>query len=103
MTDYDSSVPNQISHKDLNSLLVSARQENNLPLDDSKEAFNSQGQLTSLLQAWTKLSQEVVEAIKRRNASTMKDLTPHQAMSLGALEVHIAMSLRAKLDLDKDF
>ena len=97
-----SSLPNQISHKDLNSLLVSALKEGDVLKNESSEVSGKQEEWNSLLIEWTNISQVLVETIRQRESSVVEALKPHQAMALGALEVHLSMALQARLVLDKD-
>ncbi len=99
-----SSVPNQISHKDLNSLLLSAFKESQSNNNDDAQTENltQKEQLESLLLEWSHISNQVVQIIKKKNPSIINNLNSRQAMALGALEVHLSMAIQAGNELEKD-
>ncbi len=101
MTEF-TSLPNEISHKDLNSLFILAMKEGDVTNNDSSEVSAKREEWESLLGEWTNLSQMLVEIIRKKESSVVESLHPTKAMALGALEVHLSMALQAKLAFDKD-
>ena len=100
MTDF-SSVPNEISHKDLNSLFLAAVQEANAPMSDSQEDLGDKQRFNELLAEWSTFSKEIIDLIHQKHSSIGKGLDSSQTMALGALEVHLSMSLKAKSAYEK--
>ncbi|WP_320673643.1 hypothetical protein [Prochlorococcus sp. MIT 1341] len=97
-----SSVPNEISHKDLNSLLLSALKESYSSSNDLPESNAKEESFKIILAEWTNMSKTIVETLRTKHPSIIKDLKPKQAMALGALEVHLSMALQARFAIDTD-
>jgi len=98
-----SSVPNEISHRDLNTLFLAAIKELKETNINNEEGLNTkQAEFQTLLSDWSKLSKKLLTLIKEKDPFILDNLSQKQAMALGGLEVHLALSLQAKLAVDVD-
>ena len=101
MTEFPS-VPNEISHKDLNALFLAAYKDNPISDSDAMQYFPGNSELHELLNEWAQTSQEVLEILKEKDSKMLNKLKPKQIMALGALEAHLTLSMQAKSAIDQD-
>ncbi len=90
------SIPESISHKQLNSLLGSAPKKpvtghsRETLFDQKQEAFET------LLSNWTKVSKELIFELNNKNDYVIEGRNPQSLMALGALEAHLNIAIQAK-------
>ena len=86
-----SPVPAAISHRQLQALLNQAPSEIDPPQADPA----SDPSLEAALAAWSRSSQQLLEALQQSAPSLRGRCTPRQLMALGALQAHVTMGLQA--------
>ena len=97
-----SSVPDEISHKDLNTLLSAAIKETcSLDLERQHD-LSKKLHFDSAMREWAEASKVLLSLIQERSPEVIDLFSSKQAMALGALEVHLSCALQAKDVIDKD-
>ena len=96
------SLPDSISHKELNKLLKKASKEtSNLKTNKNfkrteKEEFNE------LLLSWSDTSNQLLTMLKEKEAIVNKDRKSNSIIALGAMSAHINMALQALKVIELD-
>ena len=96
------SLPNSISHKELNKLLKKASKGNYQfkPKKDlettQKEEFNQ------LLSSWSEKSNQLLSMLKKKEALVNQNRESEAIMALGAMSTHINMALQALKFIELD-
>ena len=95
-------LPQAISHKKLTYLMLNAQKELNA-FDDKKNTDNLEKQeFDELINNWEKVTKDVIQTISKRNKNLLKDKSSNSLMALGAMEVHLNMSLQALNAFNKE-
>ena len=99
-----SSVPDEISHKELNSLLVSATKDaKRLDIDVPGDVNSKEEEFKLSMLDWAEKTRNLLSSIQAREPKVIGNLNSNQAMALGALEVHLTLALQAHSAIKKDF
>ena len=95
-------LPQAISHKKLSYLMHKAQRE--VTLSDDSENLDSKEKrdFDELIKNWEKVTKDVIQTISKRNENLLKDKSPNSLIALGAMEVHLNMSLQALNAFNKD-
>ena len=95
-------LPQSISHKKLSYLLGNAPKDifsetdiNNSLNSEDKELYNS-------LAIWENNTKEILKKLSTLNKELYKNKSPNSMMALGAMEVHLNMSLQALISFKDD-
>ena len=97
------SIPNAISHRQLNSLLSTSNKENLSKKDSIEyEKLTNQCEFKELLSKWSESSIKILELLQEEHNLICSDLSSKQTMSLGALQVHLNMAMQAKAAYEKE-
>ena len=95
-------LPQAISHKKLTYLMLHAQKE----LHASDDANNSDNleklEFDELINNWEIVTKNVIKTISKRNKNLLKDKSSNSLMALGAMEVHLNMSLQALNAFNKE-
>ena len=95
-------LPQAISHKELTHLMLHAQKE----LYVSDESNNTDSveikEFNELINNWEILTKDVIKTISQRNKNLLTGKSSNSLMALGALEVHLNMSLQALQAFNKD-
>ena len=95
-------LPQAISHKKLNYLMLKALKENHLS-DEFTETDNPEKRdLDELINNWEDTTKKVIKEISKRNENLLKDKSSNSLIALGAMEVHLNMALQALNVFNKD-
>ena len=94
-------LPQSISHKKLSYLMVNAPKDNFSDTDDNTLDLKNQ-ELYSSLETWEKNTKELLKKISTLNSDLCKNKSPNSMMALGAMEVHLNMSLQALISFRDD-
>ncbi len=91
-----SSIPNGITHKELNSYLASACRRDENTASIFANGSSKQEEVRDLIAKWTEVTNKILPLLKDKNCKTLEDLKPGQAMALGTFQYHLILSLQAK-------
>ena len=95
-------LPQAISHKKLNYLMLNAKKDIQSS-DDLKSIDNlEKKEFEELIKNWEISTKDVVNTISKRNGNLLKDKSPNALIALGAIEVHLNMALQALNAFKKD-
>ena len=96
------SLPNSISHKELNKLLKQASREN--PLLKAQKDFDltEKEEFNQLLASWSDKSNQLLSMLKKKEAIVNKDRKSESIMALGVMSCHINMALQALKVIELD-
>ena len=87
-------LPQAISHKKLNYLMINAKKDVNS--DDIKNADSlEKKEFDESINNWEKLTKDVINTLNKRNENLLKDKSSNSLIALGAMEVHLNMALQA--------
>ena len=87
-------LPQAISHKKLNYLMINAKKDVNS--DDIKNADSlEKKEFDEIINNWEKLTKDVINKLSKRNENLLKDKSSNSLIALGAMEVHLNMALQA--------
>ena len=87
-------LPQAISHKKLNYLMINAKKDVNS--DDIKNADSlEKKEFDESINNWEKLTKDVINTLQKRNENLLKDKSSNSLIALGAMEVHLNMALQA--------
>ena len=87
-------LPQAISHKKLNYLMINAKKDVNS--DDIKNADSlEKKEFDEIINNWEKLTKDVINTLQKRNENLLKDKSSNSLIALGAMEVHLNMALQA--------
>ncbi len=96
------SLPNSISHKELNKLLKKASKENS-PLKTQKDfEIGEKEEFNQLLSSWSDKSNQLLSMLKKKKAIVTTNRSSESIMALGAMSVHIDMALQALKVIELD-
>ena len=88
-------LPQAISHKKLTHLMLNAQKE----LYTSDESKNTESlekrEFEELVNEWEIVTKDLIKTITKRNKNLLRDKSSNSLMALGAMEVHLNMSLQA--------
>ncbi len=87
--------PNSISHKELNALLSKAKKEISTIDNTGSDEINENQEFNDLIKDWTKISQEILSMINKKDEVLTKNINPKYLMAFGAMGAHINMALQA--------
>ena len=94
------SPPNEISHKELSTLLNKAKKEiSSINTSKSFETEEDQ-ELNGLILHWTETSQKILLMLNK--TQQLKSKNPKSLMALGAMGAHINMALQALKATESD-
>ena len=95
-------LPQAISHKKLNYLMLKAQKEAYLS-DELPEVDNPEKrEFDELINNWEETTKKVIKQISKRNDNLLKDKSSNSLIALGAMEVHLNMALQALNAFNKD-
>ena len=96
------SLPNSISHKELNKLLKKASKDN--PLLKTQKDFETteKDEFNQLLSSWSDKSNQLLSILRKKEAVVTKDRKSEALMALGAMSAHINMALHALKVIELD-
>ncbi len=96
------SLPNSISHKELNKLLKRASKEN-APLKEQQDSEITEKEIfNQLLVSWSDKSNQILSMIKKKEAIITKDRKSESIMAIGAMSAHLNMALQAMRLIELD-
>ena len=87
--------PNEISHKELNTLLIKAKKT--ISLLDTSHHFHTKenDELKELITDWVKTSQKILVMLNKKDKILTKNRHPKSLIAFGAMGAHINMALQA--------
>lgn len=85
-------IPASISYRQLQAFAQSAPAD---PARDVDRDAPRHPALEAALEAWSRSSQELLQALQQAGPAVAGDRSPRQLMALGALQAHVAMGLKA--------
>ena len=95
-------LPQAISHKKLNFLMLQAKKESHLS-DELIEIDNPEKkEFEELISNWEATTKKLSKEISKRNDNLLKDKSSNSLIALGAMEVHLNMALQALNAFNKD-
>ena len=95
-------LPQAISHKKLNNLMLHAQKELHSP-DDLLNTYDSEKlEFDELINNWEKVTKDFVKTISKRNKNLLNNKSSNSLMALGAMEVHLNMALQALSAFNKE-
>ena len=95
-------LPQAISHKKLNFLMLKAQKESHL-FNELAEIDNPERkEFDELINNWEATTKKVIKEIAKRNDNLLKDKSSNSLIALGAMEVHLNMALQALNVFNKD-
>ncbi len=96
------SLPNSISHKELNKLLKKAS-KGNFPIKAQKEyELTEKENFNQLLSLWSDKSNQILSILQKKEAIVTKDRKSKSIMALGAMSAHLNMALQALKVIELD-
>ena len=95
-------LPQAISHKKLNYLMLNAKKDNRCSDDLANFDSSEKKQFDALINKWENVTKELIQTISERNENLLKDKPSSSLIALGALEVHLNMALQALNAFKKD-
>ena len=95
-------LPQAISHKKLNHLMLNAKKELHTS-NDAKDSGNlEKREFDILINDLEIVTKDVIKTISKRNKNILRDKSSNSLMALGAMEVHLNMALQALNAFKKD-
>ena len=95
-------LPQAISHKKLNYLMLNAKKDV-IFSDDLSDFDNSEKrEFDELIDNWEEVTQNLIKKISNREENLLKDKSSNSLIALGAMEVHLNMALQALHAFNKD-
>ena len=95
-------LPQAISHKKLSYLMLHAKKEL-YASEDKKNTENLEKiEFDELINTWEIVTKDVIKTISKRNKNLLKDKSSNSLIALGAMEVHLNMSLQALNAFNKE-
>ena len=89
------SLPDSISHKELDKLLKKASKESS-PLKAQEDfELTEKEEFSQLLSSWSDKSNQLLSMLKNKKAVVTKNRKSESIMALGAMSAHIKMALKA--------
>ena len=96
------SIPNEISHKELNSLFrIACKEHANFASTSAKQSSEKE-EFKALIDEWTEITKQILPLLQDENREILKDLSPREAMATGVFQVHLSLSLQAKSAFQAD-
>jgi len=96
------SLPNSISHKELNKLLKKAS-PGNTPLKPKKDfEITDKEEFNQLLCSWSDTSNQLLSMLRKKKDIVTKDRKSESIMALGAMSAHLNMALQAMKVIELD-
>ena len=96
------SLPNSISHKELNKLLKKASKENDLLKDQKDLGISEKEEFNQLLSSWANKSNQMLSMLKKKETIITKGRKSESIMALGAMSAHLNMALQALKVIELD-
>ena len=96
------SLPNSISHKELNKLLIKASKENPLLKTQKDFEITEKDAFNQLLTSWSEKSNQLLSMLRKKEAVVTKDRKTESVIALGAMSAHINMALHALKVIELD-
>jgi len=94
-------IPNSVSHKELSSLFPKAIKELSVT-PQSQGICPKEIPFRDILGEWFDTSTKLLEKLNCNNSIVVDNLSPQQAMALGALKVHLSIALQAKNKVEEE-
>ena len=96
------SLPNSISHKDLDRLLKKASKED--LISDAKKDLETleNEEFNELLLSWSEKSYKLVSMLEKKDCSITKGRNSKSIMAMGAIGAHLNMALQALRVIELD-
>ena len=88
-------LPQAISHKKLNYLMLKAQKETHFSDESTEIERPEKREFEELINNWEASTKRVVNELAKRKENLVKDKSPNSLIALGAMEVHINMALQA--------
>ncbi len=95
-------LPQAISHKKLTHLMLNAQKDLNASDEKNNTDNSEKREFNELINNWEIVTKEVIKTISKRNKNLLKDKSSNSLIALGAMEVHLNMSLQALNAFKKD-
>ena len=95
-------LPQAISHKKLTHLMLNAQKDLNASDEKNNTNNSEKREFNELINNWEIVTKEVIKTISKRNKNLLKDKSSNSLIALGAMEVHLNMSLQALNAFKKD-
>ena len=89
------SLPNAISHKELNKLLKKASKENSSLRAQKDFGITDKEEFNQLLSSWSDKSNKLLSMLKKKEAIVTKGRKSKSIIALGAMSAHLNMALQA--------
>jgi len=94
-------LPQAISHKKLNYLMLNAQKDLNASDEKNTDCLEKR-EFDELINNWEALTKDVIKTISKRNKNLLQDKSSNALIALGAMEVHLNMALQALNAFKKD-
>ncbi|ABX09344.1 possible MATH domain [Prochlorococcus marinus str. MIT 9211] len=92
----DFPIPSSISHKSLNKLMVNAKKELTISLEEGSSEFSHEREFFhEKLEEWSLISKELLSELSRKEEYLKDKRSTKSIMALGALEAHLNMAMQA--------
>ena len=95
-------LPQAISHKKLNYLMLKAQKELHCPNKLDEIDNPEKREFDELINNWEASTKRIIKEIAKRNENLLKDKSSNSLIALGAMEVHLNMALQALNAFNKD-
>ena len=95
-------LPQAISHKKLNYLMLKAQKELHFPNELDEIDNSEKREFDELINNWEASTKRIIKEIAKRNENLLKDKSSNSLIALGAMEVHLNMALQALNAFNKD-
>ena len=95
-------LPQAISHKKLNHLMLHAQKDVFNPNDAKNIDSIEKIEFEDLINDWEAITKDIIKTISKRNQNLLKNKSSNSLIALGAMEVHLNMALQALNAFKKD-
>ena len=83
------SIPDALSHRQLNQWLATARQESSTPVDESNDSLSAE------LERWANHTRFLLQRMEYEGDANGSHRAPKQLMALGSFRTHLMLGLQA--------
>ncbi len=88
-------IPESISHKKLNAILLKAKENNLTPFEKGQGVPDEKDSLQDLLEEWSQLSQDLLSNLNNKQILSTHTKEETSIKALGAMEAYINMAMQA--------
>ena len=96
------SLPESISHRELNLFLDAAKNKFELSNESNKRLPKESDAFNELLEEWLLASKDVLKYLNKNHSDVANHKSSKSLMALGAFEVHLKMAIQARKAVETD-